>query len=149
LTISQHRKRNLELRIQKIEDEEQRKIAAVHDAIKCLTNSFSMQTLFQINHQNDDDFMTEKKENNEILNEIKITKKKKSLIKPAKSKSKSKSKSVKKNKNKHIDKIFDDDDDETIIEIIDDDFEEDTDYMIDHNTFNNRQKKQKQKTNVK
>merc|ERR1712154_610659 len=42
LTISEHRNRNLELRITKIEDEEQRKIAAVQDVVKVLTSSFPM-----------------------------------------------------------------------------------------------------------
>merc|ERR1711997_1067739 len=36
LTISEHRKRNLELQMVKIEDEERRKIGAVSEAIKCL-----------------------------------------------------------------------------------------------------------------
>jgi len=58
LTISEHRKRNLELRIIKIEDEEQRKIAAVHDAVKCLTNSFIISTPY--NYIND---VAEHKEN--------------------------------------------------------------------------------------
>merc|ERR1712154_241309 len=40
LTISEHRKKNIELQMIKIDEEERRKICAVNEAIKCLKNSF-------------------------------------------------------------------------------------------------------------
>ena len=74
----------------------------------------------------------------------------KSIIKPKLSKP---VKVYKEKEKESVLKIFDDDgESETIIEIIDDDSmnDESTDYMMDHNTFNNREKKKKkQKKNLK
>merc|ERR1739845_80022 len=79
LTISEHRKRNLELQMVKIEDEERRKIGAVSEAIKCLTNSFGILNMNvgvdeAYNHHDDD--TVEHKEQDRVDHEIKKKKKK-------------------------------------------------------------------------
>jgi len=126
LTISEHRKRNLELRIVRIEDEEHRKSAAVHDAVKTLSNVFAINSSLLKSTCPQTPSFSECKDHNERL-----------------------VKSSKSSKTNRKIKIEDDDgDEETIIEIIDDD-EDEQDFMRDHNTFNLRKKKRHKKKSGK
>jgi len=141
LTITEHRKRNLELRVAKIEDEEQRKIAAVYDAIKCLRTSFE---LYQYPNKDENAEFKEQAEEEEVV-----------VMKKGKKKKKEKEKEKDKNKKNNASttmSIQDGDDEETIIEIIDDDEDammaEFEDFMRDHSAFNSHKKK-KNKTKTK
>merc|ERR1711933_65711 len=107
LTISEHRKRNLELQMVKIEDEERRKIGAVSEAIKCLTNSFgilNMNVGVDEAYKHHDDVVEHKEE--DTVDRV-IKKKKETNVR---------------------EKVVDD----TIIEIMEDD-EDEIDFMRDHN----------------
>ena len=77
LTISEHRKRNMELRIIKIEEEERRKIAAVSEAIKCLTNSFCISTPYGSKYGGCVEDVVEQKESEKV---VKVSKKSKEKV---------------------------------------------------------------------
>jgi len=127
LTISEHRKRNLELRIVRIEDEEHRKSAAVHDAVKTLSNVFVINSSLLKSTRPQTPSFSERE---------------------CKDKERDRGGITKSSRSQKIKIEDDDEDNETIIEIIDDDDEEE-DFMRDHNTFNHRKKKRNKKKSAK